>query len=411
MGVFMHESRGDDVPSLSGRTGGRSTVDEFEKLRQRVPPRVMHRCPHDRIAIERTTRILCACLDDGQERAFGYGSLFWLMLVGDNADPQKIDKHRRELSEFELWAFVDPAFNKGRARHVDEARHIIKAEVDHLATIMLSIFTIDEPKRFRVEGNQYLTDRYEAGIVLYDRAMDGPREPKAQARFDRITAAAMRLPEPLRSAFAWYRRHGQGMVKGLAKCTRSSAKEEMHLAQAFGKLLGCIGEDALPHSLRPGTRNHPSHNLNLYHRPKDFDRMLAVSHYRRALHFLETAKETLLKDRLDVLVHHAAYATEFGLKAILLKAGYDDHSIRWQIGLDLEHALLDAVGNGLREPSPDLMRLIVPLSRYHSQGRTPEQARVVEAAMPPDEVVATVCALIRSVGSVTGYEGLPADTG
>ncbi|WP_103094711.1 hypothetical protein [Novosphingobium guangzhouense] len=407
----MHESRGDDAPSLSGRTGDHVTVEEFEKLRQRVPPRVMHLCPHDRIAIERTTRILCACLDDGQERAFGYGSLYWLMLVGDNADPQKIDKHQLELSKFELWAFVDPEFNKGRARHLDEARHIIKAEVDHLATITLSIFTIDEPKRFRVEDNHFLTDRYDTGIVLYDRAMDGPREPKAQARFDRITAAAMRLPEPQHSAFAWYRRHGLGTVKGLAKCTRSSAKEEMHLAQAFGKLLGCIGDDALPHSLRPGARNHPSHNLNLYHRPQDFDRILAVSHYRHALYFLETAEETLPKYGLDVLVRHAAYATEFGLKTILLKAGYHDHLIRRQIGLDLEHALLDALRNGLPEPSPDLMRLIGPLSRYHSQGRTPELARAVGAAVPPDEIVGTVCALIRSVGLVTGYEGLPADTG
>jgi hypothetical protein len=115
------------------------------------------------------------------------------------------------------------------------------------------------------------------------------------------------------------------------------------------------------------------------------------------------------RDRPSLVVREAAYASEFALKTLLLRAGYSDEWNRQHIGLDLTRGLGEAQANGMPPPSPELARLIPPLSRYHRQGRTPDQARAVLAVMPPAEIVETVATLLDAVGRITGYTGLPGE--
>jgi len=119
--------------------------------------------------------------------------------------------------------------------------------------------------------------------------------------------------------------------------------------------------------------------------------------------------EAHARDRAGKVVHEAACATEFALKALLLHAGYSDDWNRRFIGLDLKSALTHARAKDLPPPSEELERLIPPLSDYHRGGRTPDKARVVLAALPPAEVVETAATLVAGVGTVTGYIGLPGE--
>jgi hypothetical protein len=381
----------------------------FHEMRERVPARVIHLNSHGRIAIERTVRILRACFVDRRDRAPRRGTLHWLMLVGDHADTRTPVKTGHERPEFEIWAFVDHVAYKGKERYWGRAQQLLKSEVGHWAAITLSVFTIAEPERFRAVGNRFLTERYDNGLILFDRAMDPPWDAEAQAIHDRIAAAAEALAEPQRTAFTQYRRHGCDIACIASKLNVSKAHAEMYLSEAFGTLLTYLGEAAPPRSLRPALGNHPRHNLNLYHRPGDFDRILSVVFYRRALDFTELMMEGHARERPSLVVREAAYAAEFALKAILLRAGHSDDWNRQHIGLDLLRALIEAQASGLPPSSPELIGLIDPLSRYHKGGRTPGQARDVLAVMPPAQIVTTIAVLLETVGDMTGYTGLPGE--
>jgi hypothetical protein len=56
----------------------------------------------------------------------------------------------------------------------------------------------------------------------------------------------------------------------------------------------------------------------------DFDCILAVTPYRRAVDFVGMMVEAHVRDRPSLVVREAAYATEFALKTLLLRAGYSD---------------------------------------------------------------------------------------
>ena len=183
----------------------------------------------------------------------------------------------------------------------------------------------------------------------------------------------------------------------------------MILAETFGTLLAKICDKAQPRSLRSHLGNHPRHNLDLYHRSGDFDLLLAVTFYRRAVDHVGMMVEAHARDRPAQVVRTAAYATEFALKALLLHAGYSDAWNRSHIRLDLEGALTHARANGLEPPSDELERLITPLSDYHRGGRRPDQAQAVLAALPPAEIVETAATLVADVGAITCYAGLPGE--
>src|SRR3546814_18004610 len=53
------------------------------------------------------------------------------------------------------------------------AQRITASALRGRAEIALSVFTLDEMDRLRAVGNRFLTDKYDGGVVLYDRAIDG----------------------------------------------------------------------------------------------------------------------------------------------------------------------------------------------------------------------------------------------
>jgi hypothetical protein len=239
--------------------------------------------------------------------------------------------------------------------------------------------------------------------------MDGPWSADEQARHDRIAAAAATLPEPTGEAFRVYRRRGLDFHWIAVRLDVGHAEAEMHLSDAMATLIARLGKDALPRSLRPDVDAHPRHNLHLYHRPGDHDRLLAVSRYRYAVAYAEMMMEADARERSSVVVNQGAYAAEFALKSVLLHAGYSDDWNRQRIGLDIEAAFAHATGCGLPTQLPDLTGLIAPLARYHRGGRTAAGMRDVLAAMPSSRIAPAIRGLLDAVGVMTGYAGLPGE--
>jgi len=394
--------------SVAGLNEPQPTVAEQFEMRERVKARVVHLDRHRRVEVERAARLLRLHFVNRRTNSPMHGTLHWLMLVGQYADIERPDRDD-DYAPLEIWAFVDHEAYKGLNRYWGIARRAVARELHGPEPLILSVFTIEEPERFRAAGNRFLTDRYDQGIILYDRAMDCPRDAEAQAAYDRIMAVAAVLPEPAREAFRLYRRHGLDFYHIAFRLDVREAEAEMHLSDAFGALLAVLGKDALPRSLRPRLDPHPRHNLDLYHRAQDCDRIFAVAVYRRALDFAPTMERDGTPP--SIVVHGAAYAAEFALKSFLLRAGYADDWNRRHIGLNLNRALAHAIGCGLPAQPPDVSRLLAPLSPYHMEGRAPALARKVLAIMQPTEIAATIHGLIDAVGTATGYACLPAEEG
>lgn len=393
--------------SLAGLNEPQPTMAEQIEMRERVKARVVHLGRHRRVEVERAARLLRLHFVNRRANSPMRGTLHWLMLVGQYADLERPDRDDGDYAPLEIWAFVDHEAYKGMNRYWGIARRAVARELHGPEPMVLSVFTIAEPERFRATGNRFLTDRYDQGIILYDRAMDCPRDAEAQVAFDRIKVTAAALPEPAREAFRLYRRYGLDFHRLAFQLKVREAEAEMHLSAAFGALLAALGKGALPRSLRPRLDPHPRHNLDLYHRAQDCDRIFAVTLYRRALDFAQT---TQCDDTPpSIVVNSAAYAVEFALKSFLLRTGYADDWNRLHIGLNLNRALAHAVGSGLPPQPPDVSRLLIPLSRYHVEGRAPALARKVLAIMQPAEIAATIDGLIEAVGAMTGYHGLPAE--
>lgn len=393
--------------ALAGLNEPQPTMAEAGELRESVKARVVHLIHRRRFEVERAARLLRIHFVNRRGVAPKRGTLHWLMLVGNYADLDRPDREDGCYTELEIWAFVDHEAFKGLNRYWGIARRAVTREILGPAPLTLSVFTIDEPERFRARGNQFLTSRYDNGIILYDRAMDAPRDAKAEAIHAQIAQAAATLPPLPREAFHTYRRRGLDYHSIAIWLEISEAEAEMHLAEALGTLLAALGDDALPRSLRPRLEAHPRHNLDLCHRPQDFDRILAVALYRRAIAFAA---------HLDadgapglIVVSGAAHAAEFALKSYLLRKGASDEWNRRSIGLDIEKALACAAAEGLSDIRPTMARLAGPLARFHMNGRTSALAREVEAAMPLPAIVENIRTLLDAVGRATGYRGLPAE--
>ncbi|CAM5508423.1 DNA-directed RNA polymerase specialized sigma24 family protein OS=Sphingobium scionense OX=1404341 GN=GGQ90_001851 PE=4 SV=1 [Sphingobium scionense] len=404
----MDENHDGGSPTLAADAKHDREMSDYNEMRDRVVARVLHLDRYPRMAIERAVRILRAYFIDRRDRAPRRGRLEGLMLVGKNADRSAIIKWDREPLLFEIWAFVDHEAYKGKERYWGRAQAVLKSQLVRAIEVELSVFTIDEAARFS-HTNPWLAERYAGGIVLFDRAMDPPRNAEAKRVHDRFMAAVATLDEPQRIAFQRYRAYGLDLGRISRPLRTSEAEARMILAEAFGTLLAEIDNEARPRSLRSHLGNHPRHNLDLYHRPGDFDLLLAVTFYRRAVDHVGMMVEAHARDLSSKIVQAAAYATEFALKALLLHAGYCDDWNRRHIGLDLEGALRHARANGLAPPSDELERLITPLSDYHRGGRRPDQARAVLMALPPAEIIETVATLVADVGTITGYTDLPGE--
>ncbi|KEZ16877.1 hypothetical protein [Sphingobium yanoikuyae] len=404
----MDENHDGQTPTLAADMKHDREMSDYNEMRDRVVARVVHLDPYPRMAIERAVRIFRTYFIDRRDRAPRRGRLEGLMLVGKNADPSASTKWDREPLLFEIWAFVDHEAYKGKERYWGRAQAVLKSQLVRAIDVELSVFTIDEADRFP-QTNPWLAKRYEGGIVLFDRAMDPPRNAEANAAHDRILAAVATLDEPQRIAFQRYRAYGLDLGRISRPLRASESEARMILAETFGTLLAKICDKAQPRSLRSHLGNHPRHNLDLYHRSGDFDLLLAVTFYRRAVDHVGMMVEAHARDRPAQVVRTAAYATEFALKALLLHAGYSDDWNRSHIRLDLEGALTHARANGLEPPSDELERLITPLSDYHRGGRRPDQAQAVLAALPPAEIVETAATLVADVGAITCYAGLPGE--
>lgn len=401
----MAEDHDGRAPTLAAQAKHDREMSDYYEMRDRIIARVAHLDPYPRMAIERAVRVLRAYFIDRRNRAPRHGTLEGLMLVGKNADPAAKIAWDREPLLFEIWAFVDHEAYKGKERYWGRAQAVLRSQLGRAIEVELSVFTIAEAGRFLLT-NSWLAERYDGGIVLYDRAMDPPRSSDAEAAHERIANAAEALDEPQRIAFQRYRTHGFDLGRISRALRTSEAEARMILAEAFGALLAEVGDEARTRTLRSHLGNHPRHNLDLYHRPGDFDRLLAVTFYRRAVDHVGMMVEAHARDRAGKIVQEAAYATEFALKALLLHVGYSEDWNRRFIGLDLEGTMRHARANGLEPPSDELERLITPLSDYHRGGRTPDQARAVLTALPPAEIFETAATLVADVGTITGYAGL-----
>lgn len=379
---------------------------EFREMAERVRARVVHLNDLDRNTIERAVRVLRAYFVDRRSHAPRQGTLHALMLVGDHADTTRpMIRSHRERPDFEIWAFVDHEAYRGIDQHWGKARQMLQSEVGHFATITLSVFSIAEVARFRLT-NRFLDERYGRGLVLYDRAMDPARDTAARAVHDRIMAAIDGLPDRPREAFRCYRECGFDLAFIAKRVGVGPAGAERLLSEAAGRLISALRNDAHARSTRPGIGDHPRHNLDLYHRPGDHDRLIAISLYQFARDFEDVMIEAAEGGRPATVVYQAAYAAEFALKSLLLRAGYSDDWNRLNVGLDIGRALREALKCGLPAQPPDVEHLIERLTRYHDGGRTHEQAAEVLAAIPPSAIVQTIHGLIHTVGETTGYNGV-----
>lgn len=141
--------------------------------RRRTMARVGHLIPRKQVEIERAVRLLRVHFIDRRARAPKRGTLHRIMLVGPFAQPgSRPDRETGEINAYDLWAFVDHPEYRGRNRHWGLARYVLASSLRGRATITLSVFTLDEIDRLRAIGNRFLTDQYDGGVVLYDRADD-----------------------------------------------------------------------------------------------------------------------------------------------------------------------------------------------------------------------------------------------
>ncbi|WBO24356.1 hypothetical protein [Sphingomonas abietis] len=145
--------------------------------RHRTMARIGHLVRRKQVEIERAVRLLRAHFIDRRPRAPKCGTLHRIMLVGPFAQPgSKPDRETGEINAYDLWAFVDHPEYRGRNRHWGLARRVVASSLRGRATVVLSVFTLDEIDRLRAAGNRFLTDQYDDGVVLYDRADAGSEE-------------------------------------------------------------------------------------------------------------------------------------------------------------------------------------------------------------------------------------------
>jgi hypothetical protein len=150
-----------------------STVYLCWEQRRRVMARVGHLIPRKQQEIERAVRLLRIHFVDRRRRSPRRGTLHQIMLIGPYARRgEKSDRETGEINKYEIWAFVDHPAYKGKNRYWGLARHVVAANLRGRASIILSVFTIDEIDRVRAAGNRFLTDKYDGGVVLYDSSDD-----------------------------------------------------------------------------------------------------------------------------------------------------------------------------------------------------------------------------------------------
>ena len=143
--------------------------------RRRVMSRVGHLVRRKQIEIERAARLLRVHFVARRRRAPKRGTLHRLMLVGVHAERCGVpDRETGEINEYDIWAFVDHPAYRGMNRSWGLARRVVASSLRGRARITLGVFTIDEIARLYAVGNRYFIDRYENGIVLYDRDENGP---------------------------------------------------------------------------------------------------------------------------------------------------------------------------------------------------------------------------------------------
>jgi hypothetical protein len=146
--------------------------------RRNIMARVGYLIPRKQQEIERAVRLLLAHFIDRRDRPPERGTVHRIMLVGPYAQPgPKPDRETGEINDYELWAFVDHDAYKGMKRYWGLAQRVVASELEGRATFTLSVFTPDEIPRLRAVGNRFLTDKYDGGVVLYDREIDGPGKP------------------------------------------------------------------------------------------------------------------------------------------------------------------------------------------------------------------------------------------
>jgi hypothetical protein len=145
--------------------------------RNAVKARLAHLVPCKQQEIERAARLLRAHFISRRRRAPKRGILNQIMLVGRHARLSKEpDGETGEINDYDIWAFVDHPAYKGRNRYWGLARRVVASSLRGRATITLSVFTVDEMSRLRAAGNHFLTDQYDGGVILYDRAETASEE-------------------------------------------------------------------------------------------------------------------------------------------------------------------------------------------------------------------------------------------
>ena len=138
--------------------------------RQRIKAAVGHLIPRKRVEIERAVRLLRAHFIGRRRRAPKRGTLDRIILVGQYARPGGTpDRETGDINDYDIWAFVDHPAYKGMNRYWGLARRTVASSLRGRATIILSVFTIDEIDRLRAAGNRFLTDQYDGGVILYQR--------------------------------------------------------------------------------------------------------------------------------------------------------------------------------------------------------------------------------------------------
>jgi hypothetical protein len=147
----------------------RASPDE----RRRIMARVGHLVWRKQVEIERAVRLLRAHFIDRRRRAPKRGILHKIVLVGPHSQPHATpDRETGDINDYDIWAFVDHAAYRGMNRYWGLARRVVASSLRGRATITLGVFTVEEIGRLRAAGNRYFTDRYDLGVVLYDRDED-----------------------------------------------------------------------------------------------------------------------------------------------------------------------------------------------------------------------------------------------